>query len=186
MAIAKIVNSKKPVFVFLKNNYQLTNILIVFTVIYSALALGPTIGIIKQFKTNGLIWPETPAKNQLILSIPTDAAVAATYNLLPALSNRQSLYSLNYVFLNKQQFLFSDYTLPKNTEYLAIDFSDLIAYKLQYNQNPYYKNQYNFAINNWQKNLDGFGLLSINDTLALYKKNQPDQKYGNYYFKNNI
>ncbi|MCL5794903.1 MAG: hypothetical protein M1338_00895, partial [Patescibacteria group bacterium] len=77
--------------------------------------------------------------------------------------------------LGFQQFLKKEYRLPEDTKYIAIDFQDLLTYQLQYGKNPYYQTTYNQVIQEWANNLNGFGLIYINDTLALYQKGQADK-----------
>jgi hypothetical protein len=124
---------------------------------------------------SGWILPETEAKNEIIKQIPQQAPTAATYEFLTKLSSREKIYSFNYVFLGFQQFMKKEYHLPEDTEYLAIDFQDLITYQLQYGKNPYYQATYSQAVKQWANNLNSFGLIAINDTLALYQKGQTDR-----------
>jgi len=77
--------------------------------------------------------------------------------------------------LGKQQFLTKDYSLPEDADYILIDYDDLITYQLQYGNNLYFKNQYQEALKNWTKNLSGYGLVDIKDSIALYQKNADDQ-----------
>src|SRR3989344_429039 len=178
-AIKKIAdspkNTKNKIIKLIKQDTILSGLIFLVAIIFSWVTLSPTTGVLSGLVKQGISWPETKIKNELIKKIPVDAPVATTYEFLPHLSSRKKLYSFNYVFLGKQQFLYKDYSLPTDTEYLLIDYRDLITYQLQYGQNPFYKNQYNEAVKNWAKILKDFGLIEINDTLALYQKGEKDE-----------
>jgi hypothetical protein len=141
--------------------------------VYSAFSLGPIPASLNKIAYNGLIWPQTKIKNELLAAIPPQAAVAAGYQFLTPLSGRADLASLNYVFLGKQQFLINDYALPQTIQYLIVDFKDLITYQIQYGLNSFYQEQHQSGLKNWPEILNGFGLIKINDQLALYQKNAP-------------
>ena len=144
-------------------------------VLYTSLTMGPLPGVVMKFLRDGIRWPAAAAQAGLIKKIPPDASVAASYAGLTALSSRQHLASLNYLFLGKQQFLSRDYRLPADTEYLLIDYQDFITYQLQYGPSSFYQDSYHQALTHWPALLDGFGLVELRDTLALYQKNQPDR-----------
>lgn len=144
--------------------------IISIAVIYSTLIIGPLPGSIAKIARQGLISPEARAKGLILQQIPAGAAVATTYELLTPLSSRANIYSLNYVFLGKLQFLAQDYALPDEAEYLLIDYQDLVTYQLQYDRNDFYQNQYKIALAAWPEVLKNFGLVTIQDSLALYKK----------------
>lgn len=154
---------------------NLASIILATTIIYSALALGPLLGSLQGLAQNSQILAKTNQKNTALNLIPQDASVAATYEFLTNLSTRSNIYSFNYAFLGKQQFLTSNYTLPSDVEYLAIDFDDLLTYDLQYGKNNFYQYQYNDRLNSWHKLLDNFGLIYINDTIAVFKKNSENK-----------
>jgi len=154
---------------------QLGFLILIAGLIYSCLTLGPISGIFYKIYQTGLYSSSSAAKQELLNQIPVQAAVAAGYEFLAPLSSRQNLYSFNYAFLGKQQYLAADYSLPPETEYLLLDYDDLIGYQLQYGFNPFYQKQYQAAIQAWPKNLAGFGLIDFRDTAALYQKGAADR-----------
>lgn len=169
-SLKKILQENNRLAIFLKPYRSLVFLILIAGVIYSCLVLGPLVGLINKIGQTGLYSQISAGKNELMGQIPKNAAVAATYDFLTPLSSRQNLYSFNYAFLGKQQYLLGDYALPTKTEYLLIDFQDLIAYQLQYGFNPFYQKQYQTAVQTWPKNLAGFGLIDIKGTAALYQK----------------
>jgi len=168
------LNFKNQVLQSILKEKWLVMIMVASAIVYSTIFIGPLPGSLAKIASHGLVAPNTRAKQELISQIPPHAAVAATYELLTSLSSRPNIYSLNYVFLGKQQFLFQDYDLPADTQYLAIDYQDLVTYQLQYNKNNFYQNQYNQAVLNWPNVLEGFGLIAIKNSLALYRQGARD------------
>lgn len=153
---------------FLMYDKNLLTIMVLATVIYGSIGFGPVAGtLVKIFKnqnTEKIIYQEALAQ------IPNNASIAATYKLMTPLSNRENIYSFNYIFLNKQQFLVKDYTLPENTEYLVIDYSDFPVYLIQYGITNTFKKEYLAALNQWPNNLKDFGLIWQKGTVSIYKK----------------
>ena len=64
--------------------------------------------------------------------IPAGASVAGSYGLLPSLSSRSGLYSLNYHFLGLTQFAERPYVLPDGVRFLAVDTEEFIRYAAQF------------------------------------------------------
>jgi len=155
---------------FIWGEKNLLKIVATVTVVYALVCFGPLPALAGKIRTDGLIWPQTPAMRELLALIPPDAPVAASYDFLTPLSSRASLASLNYVFLGKQQFLYADYALPPQTEYLAVNYTDLIAYQLQYGLNAKFSALYESGRQNWPQKINGFGLIYLNEGLALYQK----------------
>jgi len=139
--------------------------------IYGCLGFGPLFGLSKELFKQGDS-QEVIAYNELIDIIPNHSPVATSYKFLAPLSSRPEIYSFNYVFLNKQQFLLKDYALPDQTEYLIFDFQDLFSYKIQYGLNEAFAKEYSLALENWTKNLSGFNLIFANSQGAVFKRQE--------------
>tara|TARA_Y100000310_G_C20669661_1_gene809539 strand:- start:1148 stop:2584 length:1437 start_codon:yes stop_codon:yes gene_type:complete len=166
-----LYQSEKKFFLgFLIKEKSLVITILVIAIFYSTIVIGPIFGSMKIISERGIITKQTESINKILNQIPDQASVAATFDLITPLSSRQNVASLNYVFLGKQQFLQTDYALPKNIEYLAIDYTDFVTYQLLYGINPSYQDQYNIAATHWPEIINDFGLISINDSLALYKR----------------
>ncbi|MFA6255217.1 MAG: DUF2079 domain-containing protein [Patescibacteria group bacterium] len=174
-SLKKIIDNKSDISQKIQNYRGLVGLIFVTGIIYSTLTLGPIVGSLNKIFQTGLISPTSQSKKEFIEKIPPDAAVATTYDFLAPLSSRTNLYSFNYIFLGKQQFLTKDYALPDDTKYLLIDYNDFITYQLQYGKNLFYQAQYQKAAKNWPKTLLGFGLVEIKDSLALYQKGVADK-----------
>ena len=137
-------------------------------VIYAFVALGPLPTTLSQLNNEA----EKEVYREFIKKIPNQTAVSATYSALPSLSSREKIYSFNYVFLGKQQFLTADYALPTDTEYLLIDFKDFLSYHLQYGVSEFFQSHYQKRLSQWPEVLNDYGLVDINKSLSLWKKNE--------------
>lgn len=169
------INFKNEVVQAIFQERRLVVMAIVGTLIYTTMLMGPLPGSALKIAKNGHIAPETQLKNLLLAQVPTNAPVSATYAFLTPLSSRDNITSLNYVFLGKQQFLFNDYELPADTQYLLIDFQDLLTYQLQYDNNLFFQQQYDYGINNWPNVLKNFGLIDIKNSYGLFQKGQKNK-----------
>ncbi|MBI3290904.1 DUF2079 domain-containing protein [Candidatus Falkowbacteria bacterium] len=155
---------------FIFKHKDLAALIFAAGIIYSMSTLGPIPGSLKIIYKDGLLSQESLAKKSLLDQIPAEAPVATTYETLPSLSGRENIYSFNYVFLGQKQFLSKPYRLPENTEYLLLDFRDLLTYKLQYGSNPFYKAAYQKALAEWTEVFDGFGITRVEGGLALFER----------------
>lgn len=69
---------------------------------------------------------------RLAALVPGDARVLTTFNLLPRLSGRSALYSLNYVYLGRRQYTESPYTVPTRVDAALIDWQQFYDYQFLY------------------------------------------------------
>lgn len=160
----------KQKFVNFYKKYKTIILTILITgLIYNFLILGPLIPLIKTIITTD--YQQVNLKKEFIRQIPAQSAVITTYDLITPLSSRQRVYSLNYTFLNQQQYGQGQYQIPQDTQYLLINFNDFISYKFQYEQR-YTANYYRgdntlrtlIKTNNYQ-------LKKAKQNLALWQKN---------------
>ena len=156
--ITQLINQYKPL------------MLMIFIVglIYNFVTLGPILGVVKKINQDN----SSNIKKEIISQLPETAKVAVTYGFLTNLSSRTDIYSFNYVFLGQQQFLKNTYDLPNNTEYILIDFNELLTYQLQYGNNSFYEKKYDEANKKFSQIFNNYGLIDIKDTIALYQKGQ--------------
>jgi uncharacterized membrane protein len=154
---------------FYKKNRDIFLIIIVITIIYNFLVLGPLITFINSLST--LDVGKIKLENDFAKQIPSDASLITSYGFISNLSSRQKLYSLNYVFLGRQQFNAGDYIVPNDTKYLLLDFDDFVGFHLQYGETIpkyYYEGSQNMRKLLVDKN---FCLERINKNFALWGKN---------------
>jgi len=144
----------------------------VICIVYSSFTLGPffpTICKMLQFSSYNEV---SKLKNDFLAITSQNLPIAAGFQFLPPLSNRDHLYSLHYAFLGKKQYSQEDYILPDDTEELLIDFNDFIIYQIQSQNIKSYEEQYPTGgkrIEEIIKKRD-FGLVKIIDNYALFKK----------------
>lgn len=119
-----------------------------------------------------------PIKKEILAQIPASASVASTYEFLGPLSSRSQIYSFHYAFIGKHQYSNLDYQLPSDTEYLLINFADLITYDLQFNFVTFYRPFYPQSAQRTRQIIEqnNYGLVEIKDLVALFQKNYPSNK----------
>lgn len=179
------LNNKNSLFKIIIKDKIILLIFFIVTIIYANLSLGPTIGFIKINKNN--FENEKNINQTMIDKIPPDASIVTTYNFLSSLSNREKIYSLYYAFLGKKQFSNQDYILPDDINYYLINFSDLITYQLQIENNELYDEQYKTGDNRLREYLKNYGIIKITNNIALFKKNyQSDKKLLKIFNKKNF
>ncbi len=99
--------------------------------LYSMLLLGPLPAVVSHIATGDMNDRATIAR-AAVAAIPNDGSVAASYSLLPALSSRERLTSLHYLFLGVTQFGEAPYEPPPDLRFVALDNDDLLTYRAQF------------------------------------------------------
>ena len=120
----------------------LATLLLIPGTLYGSLTLGPLPAVATR------IWSgdgrEAAADAQRIVEqVPPNAAVAASYRLLPELSSRSSVYSAHYIFLGVDQFGTDSYPTPDDVQFLAFDENDLSTYRAQFLSTNWARPHYN-------------------------------------------
>jgi len=126
--IIKIINEEKAV---------LAIILLVVTV-YSAIALGPLGGMVKQIFSQDNK-EKVELQTELNQQIPAKASLLGSYSTLTNLSSRAQLYENRYLFLGTQQYSLEEFPSPENIDYALLNTRDLLVYGLQYDDHPNYQ-----------------------------------------------
>jgi len=112
---------------------------LLLTSIYGALTLGP----LAHLSASAHQRLDALDAQQIVWAVPDDAAVAASYNLLPHLSSRGNVFSAHYVFLGVEQFATGPYELPTDIPVLlAFDSRDLTTYRAQFLRTAWTKPHY--------------------------------------------
>jgi len=108
-------------------------------------------------------------KDIFVSKIPKDAAVVATFEFLPHLSQRQYLYSFHHVYMGFYTLSNKPYLLPVNAEYALLDFNDRLTFQGFYTPAGY-KNIQNFILSgDWR-------VVDFMESLVLFKKH-PETSY---------
>jgi len=99
--------------------------------VYGTLMQGPLPSVAYRAATDRVGYVKAAIARDIVSQIPRDASVAAGYALLPALSSREKLTSLHYVFLGVTQFGEEKF-VPPAIDYTILDTDDLLAYRTQF------------------------------------------------------
>jgi uncharacterized membrane protein len=164
--IKKITDHKNYKLILLKHQNFL--VLVTLTSLLSAISFGPLPGAMAELASKNKT--TTLEKKELLAQIPPETSLASSYDSLGILSSRKQLASLNYAFLEKLQFGFSDYQLPAQTDYILLNTEDYLSYVIQYKNHQLYSNAFKAGVINWPLNLDNYGLIKTVDNWALLKK----------------
>ncbi|MBI4089838.1 MAG: DUF2079 domain-containing protein [Candidatus Kerfeldbacteria bacterium] len=164
--------------------------LVIFTVvvIYSMLVIGPLAQAVPIVAGTGRIQDRVALERSQVNQLPTGGTVAG-FETITALSKRQRLYSLHYVFLGNKQFSREPYLLPDDADTIILDQRDFLLYHLLYrydegdNQNGYRRireliSSRHFAVTSY---FDRFAILQradVADTSALYTLGAPPSLQG--------
>ncbi|MFH1207662.1 MAG: DUF2079 domain-containing protein [Patescibacteria group bacterium] len=159
-------NRKKP---FILRYRGLYGIIIASAIIYSFIIISPIAALGRSIFSDA--WNENSIKTKKAAAqqISPRDAVAAGYDFLAPLSNRERLYSLNYAFLGKKQYSGQEYRLPQDTSRIIMDASDFIAYQLQYSDKPEYRTgaaRIVAYIRDFNLRID-----SVHDSIVTFSKN---------------
>ncbi|MDP2586267.1 MAG: DUF2079 domain-containing protein [Candidatus Komeilibacteria bacterium] len=167
---------KTKLALYLKNNWAIVKLILIVSAVYGLLALGPLPGFIGKLANPTYDAQARQIRHELIETVADQEAVAATYELLTNLSGREKIYSLHYAFIGKTQLSHINYRLPQETEALAVDFSDLLEYQIQFPNNKMWSKYYDQGDDNLRNIIAerGFKAIKIIDTLALFKKEAGD------------
>lgn len=172
--LKNIQNQKNKLHKFLWFDINLTKLIVVVTLIYLLLFLGPAWGVIKNLNPEKL-WPQ-----KILTTIPSEAKVAAGYKYLTPLSSRQNLYSLHYIFTGHQQFSQEKYEYQK-PDYLVLDPDDMIYYALQFPQSKSYHQYYPAGFENIRKLLASYKLKYLNHSIMLWQISEQPSNFESVY-----
>ncbi len=150
-------------------------VIILLAILYSSLTLGPVIPVLNKIVKNEKP-PLLDQKRELIQEIDKNQTVISSYDFLSQLSGREKLYSLHYVFLDRQQYSTKKYPLPEKIDYLLLDFEDLVNFQIQFEKYSFYQEEYPAGAERLRRLLEEkkLGLVKIYDSLALYKSGEDD------------
>ena len=105
---------------------------IIIAMVYGSFFLGPLPSALARMIIPGEKILQAQQAEALLSKIPKNAAVAASYSLMPILSSREHFYAAHYLFLGVTQFALSPYPTPPNLRYTLFDLEDLVIYQAQF------------------------------------------------------
>jgi uncharacterized membrane protein len=104
--------------------------LLAVILVWNAAVLGPWLGLACA-AADPVVRGRAKLAAATVAAVPADASVAASYALLPALSSRDSVYSLHYLFFGTTIFGQAPYPAPEDLTHLAVDADDFLTWRAQ-------------------------------------------------------
>ena len=101
---------------------------IIAATVYGSITYGSIVPTVLAWNADN----QKEAKQALVERVPDGVSVAATYELMSQLSTRSDLYAFHFAALGKGQYAQTDYTLPPATDYLAIDWQDVLNMQMHF------------------------------------------------------
>lgn len=147
--------------------------MVIGAITYAFVVMSPLVTVAKSIVHSPWSMTEVSAKRLAVNAVTTGESVAAGYDFLAPLSNREHLYSLNYAFLGKKQYSDQDYELPDSVQRVVVDANDFVIYQLQYSDNPQYRG--GAARIRTFLETNNFSIASINDAVVEFTKNATNE-----------
>jgi hypothetical protein len=153
--------------------FSMTTILLVTTVLYSTVVIGPLVQAIPVIAGSSKIAERIRLERSFVQETPSGGTVAG-FETITAFSQRPRLYSLHYVFLGKKQFSDERYVVPSDAQNLLLDLRDALLYQQLYrikdtgNRQGYERIRTFLAERN-------FSLVSYIGRFALFERNVQPQ-----------
>lgn len=134
--------------------------------LYGVFTYGSITPALAAWATNN----QEQEKLRIVSMIPETASVASTFELLTPLSSRRTIASLHYALVGKNQFALTDYNLPENTEYLVIDWQDVLKAQMHFSEHHAFGPYADQVPQKLRSILQQFDLIYANGSLAVMKK----------------
>jgi uncharacterized membrane protein len=97
-------------------------LIVIASAMYYAFVLSPHFVLFSSMKTK--VMGDDRIKEEWVRSVPRDASVVATFELLSHLSHRKDLYSFHYIYKGRSILSKKKYSLDKRVDRALIDFND--------------------------------------------------------------
>ena len=149
--------------------FVLKSVLMAF-ILFSSLLYGPLIKESLRLNSDYRKDYSDFAKKEFIAKVPRAAAVVATFEFLPALANRKSLYSLHHPYMGFYTLSSKRYSLPDDVKYAVIDFNDGLTFRGFYQPEGYKNLQEIFLKDQWK-------IIGMVDSLVMLKKSSEKQDF---------
>jgi len=112
--------------------------------------------------------PRDRIKKAMLLRLPRDAGVVATFEFLPHLAGRRDLFSFHHVYTGFYTLSDKEYELPAATRFALIDFRDVRTFKGFFKPHRYKNLKKFFDSGVW-------GVQDVRDGIVLMQKGAPDR-----------
>lgn len=131
---------------------------------------GLTYGSIVPALTARALQRSALDKQRLTETIPSQASVAATFEFLTTLSSREKIYSLHYAYIGTLQYAKTTYRLPADTEYLVIDWEEMLKNQMHFNKHHTWGPYAKYLPSNLAAILKDFNLRQASGALNLWQR----------------
>jgi hypothetical protein len=172
LGLGALVNDPRPPAwaAWAQRERAMAGALLVVVVLYGSFIVGPLVSLAREGKQDAAGKESVRAARVMVDQIvPADAGLATSYSLVAATAERETLSSLHYVFLGKQQYSEVPFVLPEKTEYLLIDRRDAVLYHALYHEHEGDNNDGNERLNAVIQD-GGYGVVEeLGDFLLLAK-----------------
>ncbi|MFA5127057.1 MAG: DUF2079 domain-containing protein [Patescibacteria group bacterium] len=152
------------------NNFGFFKFIFIFTLLYFAVFLSPARHILARTYPAG--YHEQVVS--FLQEIPDTAIATAQVNLLPALSNRSTLYNLDYAYFGVSQFVFTEFEMPE-VDYIVVDYNDFLTTLSEAQKAPTRAYWPNMA-KHWRQILSGYGLVRAENNMYLWQNKKFSQR----------
>ncbi len=152
------------------HNLGFAKCMLIFALVYFTVFLSPARYILA--KTYPARYHQRIAS--FLDNIPATASVTAQVNLLPALSNRPTLYNLDYAYFGVSQFVFTEFEMPE-VDYIVVDYTDFLTTLSEAQKAPT-SSYWPGMAEHWRQILSGYTLVRAEDNMYLWQNKKIGQQ----------
>jgi uncharacterized membrane protein len=153
---------------WVRKNKPKTAGIIFLTSVFLCASMGPYIFLLNDRKVYLQKSTFDLDKELLLKEIQPDDPVVATFEFLPHLANRTSLYSFHHLYIGLYTMSRKEYTLPNDARFALIDFNDPQTYYGFFNKKPV--STFKTFINS-----DSWKAQRVINNLVLFQKGKREQ-----------
>ncbi len=147
-------------------------IIAILSPIYSSFILGPA--EISWTRSATETHTPTVVLRRAVQDVRPSDRVLTTFDFLPQLANRTSLYSLNYVYLGRRQYSEIPYVMPTAIDVALIDWQQLYEYQYLY-KTTVFQHQSGLDRINTVLSDQHLGVVARYGTITVYRRSgEPD------------
>ncbi|PIZ56198.1 hypothetical protein COY23_03480 [bacterium (Candidatus Torokbacteria) CG_4_10_14_0_2_um_filter_35_8] len=159
-------------FKFIQKRETSVIIILLFLIFFTSSFFSPQLSIISQinYYKNLKNNETTLAKKEVLNIIPTkDAKVIASQDLETYLSSREEIYPFHYLYTGITEYGLSEFTSPKDIEYLLINTQDYFGVQV-YSDVPWADNRLRSFLSEGD-----WGIREVKGPIVLIQRNYKDQ-----------
>lgn len=116
---------------WLQNLKPLPVVLLIAAVVYSFITLSPVSAIYTEPGTNEEYQAHVDIKQAMADEISSEQSVVSGFDMLPALADRDRLYSIHYAFLGHRQYSEVPFEIPRPITSVIFDATDFLVFQIQ-------------------------------------------------------